>query len=254
VLDTAQVAAAGERGRGPGPPRPCYSVEIVALHQKRGSAPEREPRLALFVAWEGKAWQAPVRRLVLYCPGKPVEGVRGVMEPQRASLRVTGVKPVPDDLAEFYVSAYPRVLRVVSAMADGVEDAEGCVQDAFVQLLPRWRRVQWYDDPEAWVRQVAVRRLISSHRRRQVAARALPRLAQTDVAPEPDGDRVDIDGVLARLTPDARAVLVLHHGLGMPLPEVADVLGVPVGTVKSRLHRARAAFTSQYPNAEVSRA
>ena len=177
------------------------------------------------------------------------------MEPRRGAPRVTPVTAGPDDLAEFYQAAYPRVLRVVTAMADGVEDAEACVQDAFVQLLPRWQRVRRYDDPEAWVRQVAVRRLVSSHRRRQVAARLRPRLAQRDdVVPEPHGDRLDVDGVLRRLTPEARAVLVLHHGLGMPLPEVAALLGVPVGTVKSRLHRARAAFTSHYPTTEVSRA
>lgn len=177
------------------------------------------------------------------------------MEPQRGAPRVTAVKAAPDDLAQFYEAAYPRVLRVVAAMADGVEDAEACVQDAFVQLLPRWQRVRRYDDPEAWVRQVAVRRLVSSHRRRQVAARLRPRLAQPEVVPEPHGDRLDVDGVLRRLTPEARAVLVLHHGMGMPLPEVAEVLGVPVGTVKSRLHRARAAFTSHYPPmSEVSRA
>lgn len=99
-----------------------------------------------------------------------------------------------------------------------------------------------------------MRRLISVHRRRQVAARVLPRLAHDDVVPEPGVDRLDVDWALRRLTPDARAVLVLHHGLGMPLPEVAEVLGVPVGTVKSRLHRARAAFPAHYPPAEASRA
>ena len=176
------------------------------------------------------------------------------MEPIAGSARVTGVKAPADDLAEFYQAAYPRVLRVVAAMADGVEDAESCVQDAFVQLLPRWERVRRYDDPEAWVRQVAVRKLISGHRRRQVAARMRPRFAPADVVPGPDSDRVDVQGALRRLTPDARAVLVLHHGLGLPLPQVADVLGVPVGTVKSRLHRARSAFLSQYSKTEVSRA
>ena len=175
------------------------------------------------------------------------------MEPFVRSTRVTDVM-AGDELAEFYQAAYPRVLRIVAAMADGVEDAESRVQDAFVQLLPRWDRVRRYDDPEAWVRQVAVRKLISGHRRRQVAARLRLRLVPADVAPEPDSDRVDVEGALRRLTPDARAVLVLHHGLGLPLPEVAEVLGVPIGTVKSRLHRARNAFLSQYSHSEVTRA
>ncbi len=42
----------------------------------------------------------------------------------------------------------------------------------------------------------------------------------------------------ARLTPEHRAVFVLHHHVGLPLAEIADVVGVPVGTVKSRLHHA----------------
>jgi RNA polymerase sigma-70 factor (sigma-E family) len=177
------------------------------------------------------------------------------VEPDRGARRVTAVPAVPDDVAEFYRTAYPRLLRVVGSVAGGVEDAESCVQDAFVQLLPRWDRVRRYDDPEAWVRQVAVRRVLSRHRRRQVAARLLPRLAQPDVVPGPHGDRLDVAGALRRLSPEARAVLVLHHGLGMPLPEVAAALGVPVGTVKSRLHRARAAFAAQYPtDVEMSRA
>ena len=51
-------------------------------------------------------------------------------------------------------------------------------------------------------------------------------------------DRDLIDGVLRRLDERARAIVVLHYFLGMPLTDVAATLGVPVGTVKSRLHRA----------------
>ena len=51
-------------------------------------------------------------------------------------------------------------------------------------------------------------------------------------------DRDLIDGALRRLDERERAVVVLHYFLGMPLTEVASALGVPVGTVKSRLHRA----------------
>ena len=50
-------------------------------------------------------------------------------------------------------------------------------------------------------------------------------------------DRDELDRVLQRLDPEWRAVVVVHYFLGLPLPEVADVLGIPVGTAKSRLHR-----------------
>jgi RNA polymerase sigma-70 factor (ECF subfamily) len=51
-------------------------------------------------------------------------------------------------------------------------------------------------------------------------------------------DREQLERGVARLTPELRAVLVLHHYLDLPLPAVAATLGIPVGTAKSRLHRA----------------
>jgi RNA polymerase sigma factor (sigma-70 family) len=50
-------------------------------------------------------------------------------------------------------------------------------------------------------------------------------------------DRELLDAALKRLRPEWRAVLVLHYYLGMPLPDVAAALDIPVGTAKSRLHR-----------------
>ena len=51
-------------------------------------------------------------------------------------------------------------------------------------------------------------------------------------------DRDQLDRGFSRLEPEARALIVLHHYLDLPLPEVATVLGIPLGTAKSRLHRA----------------
>ena len=51
-------------------------------------------------------------------------------------------------------------------------------------------------------------------------------------------DRDTLDRAFSRLTPEHRAVLVLHHHVGLPLADIADIVGVPVGTVKSRLHHA----------------
>jgi RNA polymerase sigma factor (sigma-70 family) len=53
---------------------------------------------------------------------------------------------------------------------------------------------------------------------------------------------VDIDDALARLPVSHRVVLILHTREGLSEPEIATTLGIPAGTVKSRLHRARAAF------------
>ena len=51
-------------------------------------------------------------------------------------------------------------------------------------------------------------------------------------------DRDTLERAFLRLTPEHRAVFVLHHYAGLPLAEIADIVGVPVGTVKSRLHHA----------------
>ncbi len=51
-------------------------------------------------------------------------------------------------------------------------------------------------------------------------------------------DRDALDRAFLRLTPEHRAVFVLHHHAGFPLAGIADIVGVPVGTVKSRLHHA----------------
>ena len=56
---------------------------------------------------------------------------------------------------------------------------------------------------------------------------------------------------LQRLDPEWRAVVVVHYFLGLPLPEVAAVLGIPVGTAKSRLHRSLAAMRLTF-DAEVT--
>jgi RNA polymerase sigma-70 factor (ECF subfamily) len=51
-------------------------------------------------------------------------------------------------------------------------------------------------------------------------------------------DRDQLERGFTRLEPEARALIVLHHYLDLPLPEVAIALGIPLGTAKSRLHRA----------------
>jgi len=77
------------------------------------------------------------------------------------------------------------------------------------------------------------------HRRWTTRIRSLP----VDGPGGPDttvlvDDRDTLDRAFLRLTPEHRSVFVLHHHAGLPLAEIADVVGVPVGTVKSRLHYA----------------
>ncbi len=77
------------------------------------------------------------------------------------------------------------------------------------------------------------------HRRWVSRIRALP--VDGPSGPDPIvsvDDRDTLDRAFRRLTPEHRAVFVLHHHTGLQLSEVADIVGVPLGTVKSRLHHA----------------
>ena len=157
---------------------------------------------------------------------------------------VWGDMGVDDDFEALYAAAYVRLVRVLSVASGSQPDAEEVVQEAFVRLLPRWSKVRGYSDPEAWVRGVAFRLLSNRRRGFRAAERTLTRYRQGGQQLQPaDGDRVDVTRALAALPAQQRHVVVLHHMLGLPVERIAGELGVPVGTVKSRLSRGRAALT-----------
>jgi RNA polymerase sigma-70 factor (ECF subfamily) len=85
--------------------------------------------------------------------------------------------------------------------------------------------------------------LVRRRRRRVIEVELTPidLPAETDMARD-FADRDMLADALARLDPGHRAVVVLHYFLGMPLPEVAAAIGIPLGTAKSRLHYALAAM------------
>jgi RNA polymerase sigma factor (sigma-70 family) len=121
------------------------------------------------------------------------------------------------------------------------ELARDAVQDGFVRA---WRDLPGLRDPDrfdAWLRQLVVHACIdiTRRRRRRVVEVELTPLDSDVVGDFASGivDRDALDGALRRLDPEWRAIVVLHFYLGMPLPEVARSLGIPLGTAKSRLHR-----------------
>jgi RNA polymerase sigma-70 factor, ECF subfamily len=121
------------------------------------------------------------------------------------------------------------------------ELAGDAVQEAFIRA---WRNLPGLRDPDrfdGWLHRLLVRSCIDAlrHRRaRPVEVELEPIHGPVGVDPASDVvDRELIDDALRRLDPTWRAVVVLHYFLGMPLPEAASVLGIPLGTAKSRLHR-----------------
>lgn len=139
---------------------------------------------------------------------------------------------------DLYAATYTRLVRVLTFAAGSQAEAEEVVQEAFARLIPRWSTISTYDDPEAWVRKVAFR---LAFRRRYRASRRVARpLGAHEGASEPPlSDRVDIVRALNSLPETQRQAVALHYLADLPVAAVAIELGVPIGTVKSRLARAR---------------
>ena len=121
------------------------------------------------------------------------------------------------------------------------ELARDAVQDSMVRA---WRDLPGLRDPDRftpWLHRLTVNACLDVARRRRRRSIEVE-LTPIDMPFVPDetaglGDRELIDDALRRLDPEFRAVIVLHYFLGMPLQDVAVALRIPVGTVKSRLHR-----------------
>ena len=126
------------------------------------------------------------------------------------------------------------------------ELARDAVQEGFIRA---WRNLPALRDPDkfdAWLRQLVVHSCIDMTRRRrrrpiEVELTPIHAPATGDISAA-IADREVLDDALRHLDPEWRAVVVMHYFLGMPLPDVASTLGIPLGTAKSRLHRSLGAM------------
>jgi RNA polymerase sigma-70 factor (ECF subfamily) len=148
----------------------------------------------------------------------------------------------PVELEVFYAATYRRLVSVVGLALGDRHEAEEIVQDAFARLLPRWETVGRYDDPEAWVRQVAFRLMSNRLRSLRRGRHATERVGELLTEAASTRLSADTQRALAQLPLAQRQVVVLHHLVGLPIDSVAAELRVASGTVKSRLSRARAAL------------
>lgn len=158
------------------------------------------------------------------------------------------------DLVLLYEASYARLVRTLTLVADDRHQAEEAVQEAFARLIGRWPQISNYEDPEAWVRSVAFGRLSNIMRKSRNGRRALERLGRPNVASPPSADAADIEAALRRLPMRQRQVVVLHYLVGLDLPAISRELNTPIGTVKSRLSRAREALRPLLTEEEQSHA
>lgn len=140
------------------------------------------------------------------------------------------------DYEWLFRASFPRIHRTVTLVLRDRDRAEEVTQEAFLKLLQNWRRVSHYEQPEAWVRRVAIRLAVREAGREQRRADRERSGDRLETPSEPD---LDLATAVASLAPRQRAVVVLHYYEGLPVLDVARVLSVSESTVKQHLMRAR---------------
>lgn len=154
-----------------------------------------------------------------------------------------GDRDAYDILVTESIDAMYRVARLVLRDYDSAADA---VQEALVRCwrdLPRLREPDRFD---AWLNRILLRAITEefrnrNRRRNRLVVTLLPLAIQDDVSGDL-ADRDQLARVFGRLSIEHRAIVVLHHYVGMNPDEAASTLGIPVGTAKSRLHYATQAL------------
>ncbi|WP_348981689.1 sigma-70 family RNA polymerase sigma factor [Bosea sp. 124] len=151
----------------------------------------------------------------------------------------------------------PALRRFARSLARNVDDADELVQDTLLQALSRWRQLRKPGSVRAWLFQILFNLHRTSARSRQ---RDRARFVDEDGPdrPDPSGDQtqaIHLDDALmalSRLPPDQRIALQLVAVEDLTYEEVARVTEVPIGTVMSRLSRARERLRAELEGSNVT--
>jgi len=151
-----------------------------------------------------------------------------------------------DAFSRLVATRITRLDAVARLITRDPERAKDAVQEAFARA---WRDLSALRDPDrfdAWLRRLLINACMDEirrgrHRTFEVELTDIhqPAIADSAIAV---ADRDALERGFRRLDPEQRSVIVLYYYLDLPLPEIAAALRLPEGTIKSRLHRARASL------------
>jgi RNA polymerase sigma-70 factor (ECF subfamily) len=148
------------------------------------------------------------------------------------------------DRDAFAALASGRVDRLYAVAFGILRDPERAADAAQQALLNAWRQLPGLRDParfDAWLYRLVVTAAYTEARSRQVWARNVRVLRGEPTTPDGASslaDRDQLERAFRRLSPEQRAVVVMHYYLGLDLIEIAGILAIPAGTARSRLHYA----------------
>jgi RNA polymerase sigma-70 factor (ECF subfamily) len=135
--------------------------------------------------------------------------------------------------------------------------AEDAVQEAALLAWDRRRTLRDDHAFDGWFTRILVNVCRDELRRRARRPRVMTIDPAADAGAGPSMPDVDLSPALSRLTPDEQGLLALRYGRELTVPEIADLLSIPAGTAKSRLHSAlqhlRAAFDAERRSEEAKR-
>jgi RNA polymerase sigma factor (sigma-70 family) len=141
-------------------------------------------------------------------------------------------------------------------LRDGLA-AEDAVQEAALLAWDRRRTLRDGNAFDGWFTRILVNVCRDELRRRARRPRVITIDPPVGAGASPSAHDVDLAPALSRLTPDEQGLLALRYGRELTVPEIADLLGIPEGTVKSRLHSTlqhlRAAFDAERRSEEATR-
>lgn len=132
---------------------------------------------------------------------------------------------------------HPRLVGMLGLYCGDHDVAEDLAQEALIRLCRDWRRVRTLDAPERWLHRVAINLAHSHYRRKTIERRALSILGARRQEETESHRDIETLELLKDLPHRQKAAIVLHYYLDMTVPEVAQMMGIPDGTVKTLVHR-----------------
>lgn len=144
-----------------------------------------------------------------------------------------------------------RAVRLAAHVLRHEGEAEDVAQEAFIKAFRRLPSFRGEGRFSAWLFGIVVRLCLDRRRSARWTREVSEEIAPLASAPADDPDmRLLMETLLDRLSPPMRAALILREMEGLDYDEIAQTLGIPVGTVRSRLHAARAQFRALWMAAE----
>src|SRR4051794_35071907 len=172
----------------------------------------------------------------------------------REPLAAGGTLSGSDRVREVFAISYRRLVGQLYGVCGDLTEAEEVVAEAFARAVQHQRTFARLDNPEAWLRTVAVN--LSRTRFRRSLRDFSRERAPTHPAALTD-DRLALIAALRKLPAAQREAIALHYLADLPIHEVAEATGSPIGTVKARLSRGRSALAvllaDSYDSSEEAR-